>query len=394
MHCRFFPEIPPRPTIKLNRTMSTREQLMSDQTENKQDAFSQKLTDILNYGALNLAMGLGYRTRLFDVMDTLDTPQPVSTISKKAGLNERYVLEWLGVMVTGGIVDLCKDREGQDLFQLPKSHADLITRRAENNNMGVYMQEIPLLTATVFEAVESGFRTGNGIPYEMYPGFHSFMTELADAKHRQVLVSRFLPSVENGNMVKKLNDGISVCDVGCAEGIALILMAEAFPKSRFLGIDISGTVLEKGKSMAKEKNLQNILFQKRDAAELKGDMELLGSMDYVTAFDAIHDQTQPTQALEGIHAMLKDGGMFSMVDIAAGSELSKNMDHPMGMFLYTVSLMHCMPVGLDDGGMGLGMMWGREKAVKMLKGAGFSQVAVEEIPDDPFNLHFLCRKQG
>ena len=367
---------------------------MNDQTESNGNDFPKKLTDILNYGALNLAMGLGYRTRLFDIMDTFDKPQPVATISKKVGLNERYVQEWLGIMVTGGIVDLYQDQDGQDLFHLPKTHADLITRRSENNNMGVYMQEIPLLTATVFDAVENGFRTGKGISYEMYPGFQKFMTELADAKHRQVLVSRFLPSVENGEMVKKLREGISVCDMGCGEGTALILMAEAFPKSRFLGIDISGTVLEMGESMAKEKDLRNINFKKRDCATLKEDMELRGSLDYVTAFDAIHDQTQSMKALEGIHAILKDGGTFSMVDIAAGSDLAKNMDHPMGMFLYTVSLMHCMPVGLADGGMGLGMMWGREKAVRMLKNAGFSQVAVEEIPEDPFNLHFLCRKQG
>jgi ubiquinone/menaquinone biosynthesis C-methylase UbiE len=367
---------------------------MNDQSLEKRNSFSQKLTDILNYGALNLAMGIGYRTRLFDVMDSLETPQPASVISKKTELNERYVQEWLGIMVTGGIVDLSQDKDDQDLFQLPKAHADLITRRAENNNMGVYMQEIPLLTATVFEAVESGFRTGNGIPYEMYPGFHRFMGELADAKHRQVLVSRFLPSVENGEMVKKLREGISVCDIGCAEGVALILMAEAFPKSRFLGMDISGDVLRKGESMAKEKNLRNIIFQNKDCATLTEDRELRDSLDYVTAFDAIHDQTQPMKALEGIHAILKDDGKFSMVDIAANSDLSKNLDHPMGMFLYTVSLMHCMPVGLADGGTGLGMMWGREKAVRMLKNAGFSQVTVEEITEDPFNLHFLCRKQG
>ncbi|MCJ7808652.1 MAG: methyltransferase type 12, partial [Desulfobulbaceae bacterium] len=105
------------------------------------------------------------------------------------------------------------------------------------------------------------------------------------------------------------------------------------------------------------------------------------------------DQTQPMKALEGIHSIIKDDGSFSMVDIAASSDLSKNMDHPMGMFLYTVSLMHCMPVGLADEGTGLGMMWGREKAVEMLQGAGFGQVEVKEIPEDPFNLHFYCKKQ-
>jgi len=271
---------------------------MNDKSENKQKNFSENLTEILNYGALNLAMGLGYRMRLFDIMDTLETPQPVFVISKKAGLNEHYVKEWLGIMVTGGVVDLSRGLDGEDLFRLPKAHADLITRRAENNNMGVYMQEIPLLTATVFETVEEGFKTGHGIPYEMYPGFHRFMTELADAKHHQVLVSRFLPSVENGEMVRKLDNGIDVCDIGCAEGVALMLMAEAFPKSRFLGIDNSKTVIEIATSTARERGLQNIIFRERDAATLKEDGELSGSLDYVTAFDAIHDLTKPVKALK------------------------------------------------------------------------------------------------
>jgi hypothetical protein len=84
--------------------------------------------------------------------------------------------------------------------------------------------------------------------------------------------------------------------------------------------------------------------------------------------------------------------MFSMVDIAARSNLADNLDHPMGPFLYTVSLMHCLPVGLVDGGSGLGMMWGREKAVEMLKEAGFENVQVHQIPEDLFNLHYFSFK--
>ena len=131
---------------------------MSDQTESNRNAFSQKLTDILNYGALNLAMGLGYRVRLFDVMDTLETPQPVSIISGKAGLNERYVQEWLGIMVTGGIVDLCKDQKGQDLFHLPKAHADLITRRAENDTTNTDAPEARAQISGTVDATRAGPR--------------------------------------------------------------------------------------------------------------------------------------------------------------------------------------------------------------------------------------------
>ena len=365
---------------------------MGDNQQNERQLFSEKMIQILNQGALNLAMGLGYRMGLFDAMDALKAPSPVSVISKAAGLNARYVLEWLGVMATGGIVILSRDSDGQDLFYLPKAHADVITRRSGNANLGVYTQEIPLLTASVYDAVADGFRTGQGISYDHYPRFQRFMGQLADAKHNQVLVDLFLPSVEKGKMVEKLKRGISVCDLGCAEGVALILMAEAFPNSRFVGLDISEAILEKAEVNARAKGLRNITFLKEDAALLEDQRLLHKTFDYVTAFDAIHDQTRPLEALKGVFAILKDGGVFSMVDIAAASQLSGNMDHPMGMFLYTVSLMHCMPVGLMDGGAGLGMMWGREKAVSMLKKSGFDQVSVEEIPEDPFNLHFFCRK--
>jgi 2-polyprenyl-3-methyl-5-hydroxy-6-metoxy-1,4-benzoquinol methylase len=251
---------------------------------------------------------------------------------------------------------------------------------------------MPLLIQCALEAVVDGFRTGKGVPYENYPRFQQFMGELADAKHQQVLVDIFLPSVDEGTIVRQMKSGIRVCDLGCAEGLALILMAGAFPRSEFTGIDIAAEALEKARAAAAQRNLTNVRFLNRDAAGMADDQDLAGRFDYVTAFDAIHDQTRPLEALRGVHAILKPGGAFSMVDIAAGSSVEANRDHPMGPFLYTVSLMHCLPVGLMDGGSGLGMMWGREKAVALLKDAGFNNVQVMAIPQDAFNLHYFCRK--
>jgi ubiquinone/menaquinone biosynthesis C-methylase UbiE len=358
----------------------------------KKDEFARRMADILNLGALNLAMAMGYRTRLFDVMDKFESPQKASVIAKKAELNERYVKEWLGVMVTGGIVELSQSPSGEDLFHLPRAHGDLITRRAGHSNLGVYTQEIPLLTTCAVEPVLRGFRTGEGVDYSHYPKFYDFMNQLADAKHRAVLVEKFLPSVLGGRLLEQLRTGIRVCDLGCAEGVAVMLMAEAFPRSTFIGMDISKECIGRARSEASSKGLGNVSFLNLDAAFLNERRDLLGSFDYVTAFDAIHDQTRPLDALINVHALLRRGGLFSMVDIAAGSSLSDNRDHPMGPFLYTVSLMHCMPVGLVDRGAGLGMMWGREAAVAMLHQAGFGSVQVLDIPDDPFNLHFLCEK--
>jgi ubiquinone/menaquinone biosynthesis C-methylase UbiE len=355
-------------------------------------AFLEKMTNILNYGALNLGMALGYQTGLFDVMDTFDAPQTLTAIAEKSGLNSRYVAEWLGIMVSGDIVELSRDDTGQDLFHLPKTHGDLLTRRAGNSNLGVYTQEIPLLTRCAMMPVLNGFHTGSGVDYTHYPAFHDFMAQLADAKHRQVLVGAFLPSVDNGRIAQQLKAGIRVCDVGCSTGVAVMLMGAAFPNSQFVGFDISGEAIEKASTEAGKRGLKNVSFYRIDAAAMNKHPDFEKSFDYVTAFDAIHDQTQPRKALGGVYSILKENGTFSMIDIAAESRLADNRDHPMGPFLYTVSLMHCMPVGLVDGGTGLGMMWGRRKAVEMLKAAGFSRIDVAEIPDDPFNLHFLCRK--
>lgn len=364
---------------------------MSENSASKKNAFSKKMSDILNHGALNLAMAIGYRTGLFDAMDTFDSPRSIADIAGKAGMNSRYVTEWMGVMATGGIVELAKAENGENLFYLPKEHADFITRRSGESNLGVYTREIPLLTDCALEPVVDGFKTGDGVPYEKYPKFQSFMGQLADAKHRKTLVDNFLPSVDNGLLIRRLKSGIRVCDVGCAEGVALLLMAEAFPESAFTGIDISGEAVRKARKEAGRREIENVEFEIADIVSMPSDRAFHGRYDYVTAFDAIHDQTKPLEALKAIKIILAPGGIFSMVDIATESDLSDNLDHPMGPFLYTVSLMHCMPVGLVGGGTGLGMMWGREKAVEMLRRAGFGHTEVLEIPDDPFNLHFLCR---
>ena len=360
--------------------------------ETKKEKFERKMIDILNYGALNLAMGIGYKTGLFDAMEAIGTPATAGKIAARANLTERYVTEWLGVMATGGVIDVVtKDASGNRFF-LPADHAACLTRRSGDANLGVYTQEIPLLTQCALPAVERGFTTGAGVPFAVYPAFQAFMGELSDAKHKKVLVQQFLPEVAEGRLLQRLKKGIAACDLGCGEGVAVLLMAARFPNSHFTGIDNHKGAIDAARAEALEKRLENCAFILQDAAGIDGNAYFENRYDYIMAFDAIHDQQKPLEALRGIRHMLTPDGLFSMVDIDADSDLSKNLDHPMGPFLYAVSLMHCMPVGLADGGAGLGMMWGRQKAVAMLKEAGFSGVQVCEMAHDPFNVHYLSRK--
>ncbi len=357
----------------------------------KKDAFSRRMADILNHGALNLAMALGYRNRVFDVLEELGRPATVSEIAGASGLDPRYLREWLGVMATGRVVELSRNPEGEEAYLLPPEHAAFLTRKAGRANLGVYAQEIPLLASCALESVERGFRTGGGVPFSFYPDFQRFMTELANAAHRELLVERFIPAVDGGRLEARLRRGIRVCDLGCGEGVALNLMARAFPESRFTGIDVDEPAVETGRTEARKMGLGNAEYRVMDAAGIEGMEGLSERFDYVCAFDAIHDQPRPLETLRGVRHMLAPGGMFSMVEIDAVSDHAGNLDHPMGPFLYTVSLMHCMPVGLNDDGAGLGMMWGRERAEAMLREAGFEEIELEEMAHDPFNMHFLCR---
>ncbi|GAB7022314.1 class I SAM-dependent methyltransferase [Salidesulfovibrio brasiliensis] len=358
--------------------------------QDRRAAFAERMVDILNASSLNLALALGYRTRLFEAMDGVDEPQSASELANAAGMSERYVREWLGVMVAGRVIEL-HNEDDEERFLLPPEHADILTRRAGSSNLGVYTQEIPLLTQCAMDGVLKGFVTGEGLSYDTYPRFQQFMGELADAKHMKTLVEDFLPSVDGGRMVERLRSGIRVLDMGCAEGLALRLMAAAFPESEFVGLDCSEEAIHTARLEAGIEGLDNTSFELRDVADPVTAADYEGAFDYVTAFDAVHDQRHPAKALDAVHRMLAPGGAFSMVDIAAESDIGGNAGHPMGPFLYTVSLMHCMPVGLHDGGAGLGMMWGRQRAERMLAEAGFSDVNVTEIPNDPFNLHFFCR---
>jgi len=353
--------------------------------------FADKLTDILNKGALNLALGIGYKNRIFDILAALDKPVTVKALAAASGLDARYLKEWLGIMVTGRIIDLAESPKGEATYFLSPERAAVLTRRAGSSNLGVYTQEIPLLTQCALEAVNAGFKSGDGVPFSQYPDFQQFMGELADAKHAQMLVSEFLPSVDGGRLLARLEEGIRVCDLGCGEGVAVHLMAAAFTKSTFTGIDNHAGAIEAARHTAGQLGLANSAFEELDAGGIEGQARWRQRFDYICAFDAIHDQTRPLEALRGVRWMLAPDGLFSMVDIKAGSRHADNLDHPMGPFLYTVSLMHCLPVGLNDGGTGLGMMWGRQRAEALLAEAGFAEVAPTEMAYDAFNLHYLCR---
>ena len=190
------------------------------------------------------------------------------------------------------------------------------------------------------------------------------------------------------SLIERLRNGLDVADVGCGSGHAINLMAEAFPRSRFVGFDFSDDGLAAARAEAADKGLTNASFEKRDAAAL-GETE---RFDLITSFDAVHDQARPDLMLAGIAQALRPDGVYLCVDVGASSTLAENVDHPLGPFLYTISCMHCMTVSLAYDGMGLGTMWGEQKAHAMLRDAGFANITTEKVESDIVNSYYIATK--
>ena len=349
--------------------------------QSRVEAFGERLLAMLNSGALALMTSVGHRTGLFDVM--AQSPAASSAqIAAWAGLQERYVREWLGAMVTGGFVEY--DAPSRT-YRLPAEHAALLTRAASPNNLAAIAQFIPQL-GQVEDPIIHCFQHGGGVPYEQFTHFHRIMAEDSGQTVVAALFDHILPLVPG--LSDQLTAGIDVLDIGCGSGRAMNTLAEAFPASRFSGYDFSEQAIANALQEATDKGLENVVFEVKEASQL---IEI-GCYDVITAFDAIHDQGDPARVLREIHTALRPDGVFLMQDIRASSELHRNMDHPVAPLLYTVSCMHCTTVSLAQGGAGLGAMWGEEMALSMLADAGFQRVEVKQLEHDFQNNYYLARK--
>ncbi len=348
----------------------------------KTEEFAGKVVGILNSASLAQMMSIGHQIGLFDKMSAM-RPSTSAEIANAAGLNERYVREWLGAMTTGGIVE---HDGGKGTYALPPEHAASLTRAAGPGNLAAMCQFMPLM-AQVEDGIVESFRNGGGVPYSEFPTFQRYMKEESAQVFDATLIEVTLPLVPG--LVDRLNNGIDVADVGCGSGHAVNLMAKAFPKSRFVGYDFSEEGIEEGQAEAKSVGVSNARFEQKDVATLSGPPQF----DLITAFDSIHDQAQPRRVLKGIYDALRPGGTFLCVDIAADSTHAGNVEHPMGPMLYTISTMHCMTVSLALGGEGLGTCWGEQLARQLLAEAGFKDVEVQRVEGDILNNYYVAQKR-
>jgi 2-polyprenyl-3-methyl-5-hydroxy-6-metoxy-1,4-benzoquinol methylase len=339
-----------------------------------------RLLGIVEGSVLTSLIDIGYQTGLFEV--SLTGPLTCEELSRKAGLTQRYVQEWLGAMATSGIYSY-DATTGQ--YTLPEEHAAWLTGNSAQN-YGPTARFLSQINKQVTSLIRC-FREGGGIPYSEY---QPEITECIDDTWRrvydQLLDPLFIGSVEG--LSDRLRSGIRVLDIGCGSGHAMNVLASKYPQSMFYGYDIDDRAIDLARVEGKNMGVTNSTFDLIDVSELPMEPKF----DLITAFDSIHDQANPEAVLHAIQKALEADGIFIMVEYRLSSRVEENIGNPLAALFYGISVMHCVPVSIAAGGPGLGLAWGEQAARQMLIDAGFSRVEFVSMPTRPHNHIFVCRR--
>jgi SAM-dependent methyltransferase len=341
--------------------------------------FARKLFGHYTSGLLTLLVDIGHKTGLFAA--AAQGPGTSAEIAARAGLDERYVREWLSAMATGGV---CEYDATTRAFHLPPEHAACLTGTS-SRNLAPASRSLAML-AKRLEPVATCFREGGGVPYSAFrPDFTEHMDGAWRLLYDGLLVKGFLPLAKG--LPERLQTGIRVADAGCGTGHAVNVMAREYPRSTFVGYDVSAEGVARAETEARALGLANARFEVLDVTRLPA----APPFDLITSFDAIHDQRDPAAALRRIAAALAPDGLYFMVEPRSSSRLEDNLRNPFAPYMYAMSVLHCMTVSLAESGAGLGTAWGEQTARRMLEEAGFRSVDVADAPG-PQNSIFMCRK--
>ena len=333
--------------------------------------------------AASFSMALGYIGDRLGLFRTMAGKGPLTSdeLASRTGLNERYVREWLKAMVAAEYLDYDPDTRR---FVITDEQASVLADDTSPLSVGGPLQFTTPTVLNVHKVLEA-FRHGGGVAYsEIGADVPEGIARLFGPAYENFLVKDWLPAVPG--LVERLTAGIDVADVGCGFGISTVAMADAFPRSRFLGIDYDGRSIERARALAKGRRVTNVEWRVAPAHELPAGREY----QLICAFDCIHDMVDPRATLKAIRDALAEDGVYVWSE-PNGSDNPLENRNPIGKTFACVSPLHCMTVSLAHHGEGLGTVIG-ERGVRELAGEiGFSRV--DKLPiANPFNQFFALRK--
>lgn len=298
-------------------------------------------------------------------------------LAAKTNTAERYIREWLNANAASGYV--IYDANSQR-YQLPPEQEFALT-----------VQDLPgafHIISSCFKdepKITQAFRTGEGVGWHEHDANLFFGTErFFRPNYENYLIGSWIPALDG--MVEKLKAGAKVADVGCGHGASTVLMAKAFPKSRFYGFDYHSGSIEYARHVAGRDGLQDqITFEVASSKSYPSD----GGYDLVTFFDCLHDMGDPTGAAAHVLSTLKPDGTWMIVEPFANDRPEEN-HNPVGRIYYSASTMICTPASLaQEVGAALGAQAGEERIRNVVTAAGFKRF--RRAAQTPFNLVFEAR---
>ncbi|XSG82200.1 MAG: class I SAM-dependent methyltransferase [Methyloligella sp. ZOD6] len=306
-----------------------------------------------------------------------DGPLTPQELADKTGTHERYIREWLASQAASGYVEY--DAESGDFSMTPEQAAIFADPESPVNMTGGFYS-----LAAVFAdepKLTEAFRSGAGIGWGdhndcLFCGTERFFRP----GYKAHLVHDWLPALEG--VTGKLKAGAKVADVGCGHGVSTMVMAEAFPRSHFTGIDFHEASIKHARRNMNGQD--NLAFEVATAQDFDG-----AGFDLVTVFDALHDMGDPAGVAAHIRKTLKPDGTLMLVEPLAGDTLSENLN-PVGRVYYAFSTNVCVPSSLSqDVGAALGAQAGEKRLTEVLQTAGFSRV--RRAAETPFNMILEAR---
>lgn len=307
---------------------------------------------------------MGDQTGIYRTMRDIGRSD-VPTIAAEAGVDERYLLEWLSAQAAAGYVTYHPDDE---TFSLTPEQAIVMAGEGHPACLQGFFQVAVAQFATHEAAVDT-LKSGAGRPWGehhtcQFCGTDRFFRPGYEAN----LIGSWLPALEG--VTPKLEKGARVADVGCGHGSSTVLMAKAFPRSEFIGFDFHEPSIEEAKQKARESGVsENTRF-----ATARAEAYEAQDLDLVCMFDALHDMGDPVAVARHIRETLKPDGTLMLVEPLAGDTLAENL-HLIGQVFYSASTLICTPAARAQGiGYALGAQAGEKRLTDVLKSAGFTRV--------------------
>ena len=322
---------------------------------------------------------LGERLGLYRAMAGAGPLSP-GELAGKTGTDERYVREWLSAQAASGYVDY---DAATGRFVLPDEQALVL---ATETGPAFLPAAYQVIASTVIDEpqLRESFKTGFGF------GWHQHCTALFEGTERFFrpsyagnLIGSWIPALDGVDA--KLKAGGSVADVGCGHGASTILMAQAYPRSKFIGYDYHAPSIERARTAARAAGVADrVTFEVAGAKDYPG-----RDFDLVAFFDCLHDMGDPVGAAKHVRSSLKPEGTWLIVEPAAGDRLEDNLN-PVGRIFYAASTMICTPASKSqEVGLALGAQAGEARLRDVVTRGGFARF--RRATETPFNLILEAR---